>query len=166
MKIQRTSNTITQQSKNNVNFKAIYAADWAYSSDLGALIKSTNSKRGKSCREIIKSYLGADLIEKYDSLLFNKNISATCYNRPIGDIFLNRKEERLVRNYNKKILSAVQNENNEDIINKRLLLFEELKSIIEKAKPVSTRKILGNTKRLELVVKQANTKAVNNLFKN
>lgn len=163
MRIQTISN---QNQRKNTNFKAIYAVDSSYAETLKGLIKSTNAKKGKSCREIVLSYLGSDLIKKYDSLLFNKGITATYQNRPIGDIFLTKKEETIVRNYNKKIVLANQERNSEDVVHQRLLLFEELKGIIEKAKPVSTKKILGNAKRLELTVKQANKKAVNNLFNN
>lgn len=163
MKIQANLNQ-GQNRKNNVNFKAIYAADSSNFRKLETLIESKQSNRAFWCKSIIMNDLGADLLKKYDSLLLDKGISFTNANKFWGDMFLNKKEEKLVRGINKKIGLAAQNENYEEVNNQRSLLFEELKKIVENAKPVTIKKMKSNVAREESEIKAAKRKTMKNLF--
>lgn len=147
----------------NVDFKAIYATDPVYSSTLESLINLTGTNRGKKCRTMVKSYLG-DLFKTYESLIFMKGISISNMYEASADIFLNKSEQKIVRNYAKRIIKANQDKNNEEALNIRLLLIEELKNIIKKAKPVSTKKIKSNLASYEETLKKAKAKVAKNLI--
>lgn len=179
MKIQRTSNTITQQSKNNINFKAIYPKDTSKYLKLEQLfvemgsernkpdqsiVKLLFSKKGRPCRLMIQGSLDADLMEKYDLLLLEKGISTSDRYNTQGGIFSNKKETKLIENYKKKIEKAESEKNLNEVINQRLLLFEELKQIVKKAKPISNKKLDSVEKQFDAELKNAKANIYKGLF--
>lgn len=104
--------------------------------------------------------LGLQRVEKTKKVIDRIDLAIiVCDSRGLDNF-----EEKLVRGINKKIGLAAQNENYEEVNNQRSLLFEELKKIVENAKPVTIKKMKSNVAREESEIKAAKRKTMKNLF--
>jgi len=138
MKVQSNFSTANHKA---VNFKAVYPKDPAMSASLAHLLEATGRKLA-SGRENIKvegiSEIKFDVIEMYNSFLAKKGIVGSG-NSSATDIHLNSVDQKKIDSAKHKLITTYLDEGNWKESFKGYLGVVE--SIVNSAKPVSTRKI-------------------------